>query len=334
MGLSVQRGGFTKVGSLIVDVVDLLRNNGFTVSYPTAWIAPVGTALSKFNVTLEASGAVDPLNAANVAVKQPWRIKFDVLDDNTVSVILGTPLQLPDDGSHAFVTASDGAKSDVMGAIGAQQTDGVFDKTIPSMGFINRSERVKTFGAGYPMSYLLTITDRGVFLGVWEDVGSAQSGNYFSWFLVQRPVARDTGAVVTTGKTPVFCLNGVNNKYWRFTVREADVLRPSIRVAADVDSADSEAVINSKEQVSLTEDNKYVVTFPARLNTARYRYTHELDMIGTTSADVISQELDVPISVYGESTPRVYKALHANGLNNTGMRVLVLTNGGGANPLA
>ena len=52
-------------------------------------------------------------------------------------------------------------------------------------------------------------------------------------------------------------------------------------------------------------------------------------MIGITSADVVSQYSSVPLTVYGESSARTYKALHANGAGNTGMRVLVLQQGGG-----
>jgi hypothetical protein len=64
---------------------------------------------------------------------------------------------------------------------------------------------------------------------------------------------------------------------------------------------------------------------PNRLNTQRYAYTDELDLIGYTSADVISQDSDVPVTVYGESSPRKYKAMKTSGPNNTGFRILVLT---------
>ena len=105
-----------------------------------------------------------------------------------------------------------------------------------------------------------------------------------------------------------------------------------MRRRADINQADSDAIINRVNQVSLSEDGKYIVTFPARLNTTRYCYSYELDMIGITSADVVSQDIDVPINVYGESSSRIYKAMHATGINNTGMRVLVLTEGGGIDP--
>lgn len=334
MGISVQRGGFVTVGSLMVDVIDIMRSNGFTVVSPESYTPPVGAAQSAFAVTMEASGTVDPLNKAEVAIKQPWRVKFQVLNDQTCTAFVATPLQLRDDGTHSFITNEQGTPQDALGAVGAAWSQGSLRSDDPSQGFINRVKRVGAQEASYPLSYLLTITDRGFYLGIWEDSVTAQYGTFFNWMLVQRPVFRENGQTVVTGKCPIFCVNSVNNRYWRFTVRESDVIRPSLRAQADADTPDYESILNSTEQVALTEDNRYVVTFPARLNTARYRYTYELDMIGITSADVISQELDVPVTVYGEARPRVYKALHANGLNNTGMRVLALTNGGGANPLA
>jgi hypothetical protein len=137
----------------------------------------------------------------------------------------------------------------------------------------------------------------------------------------------------------------------RFIVREEDVLAPypthsftknafgtnldyatggfPFGVPADKHTVDYNAVINTKQQVSISEDNKYVITFPNGLNTARYSYTHEMDMIAYTSADVISDGSEVSITVYGEATPRKYVAISANGPNNTGMRILVLKSGGG-----
>lgn len=228
-----------------------------------------------------------------------------------------------DDGKVAWVVNPNGSSA----SGGITTTNSMDDVT---KCFINRPLRMAGASAqSFPMSYRLVITPRGMWLGVWEESTTQESSAFFNWFLVQRPVDRATGAVLTTGKAPVFCVNSVGNKFWRFTVRERDILRPSSRIQADVDSEDAECILNSVEQVSLSEDGKYIVTFPSRLNTSRYRYPHELDMIGTTSADVVSQYSDVPLTVYGESTARSYRALHANGPANTGMRLLTLQQGGG-----
>ena len=80
---------------------------------------------------------------------------------------------------------------------------------------------------------------------------------------------------------------------------------------------------------AIARGNKYLVTFPNRLNTDRYVYTEELDQFAYTSADVIGEGSEVAVTVYGEGTPRVYRALKANGPLNTGMRLLMLVEGGG-----
>ena len=234
-------------------------------------------------------------------------------------------------GSNTFGSGGGGGPSQI-NANGiysppTSQSGALGDET--TKGLINRVESVGTSGQSYPMSYRLSISTRGFWLGVWEDAVTQEESVLFNWMLVQRPVDRTTGVVLTTGKAPVFCVNAIGNSYWQFVVRESDILRPGKRRPADSDSEDSEEIINTSDQVSLSEDGKYIVTFPSRLNTSRYRYSNELDMVGITSADVVSQFSDVPLSVYGESSPRTYKAMQASGPNNTGMRILVLEQGGG-----
>lgn len=220
----------------------------------------------------------------------------------------------------------------------------------PTQGFINRATRVwvgvnpdpatpavllpptdatKDLSSNYPMSYFLSITPRGMYLSVWEGAASDTDGNYYSWMLVQRPVDRDTGATIVAGKAPVFCVASVGNSVTRFVVREIDVLKPTWSVSAVTDTADNAAIINDKIQVAVSEDNQYVVSFPSRLNTPRYAYTYELDMIGYTSATVVSQNTEVPLTLYNEATPRNYVAVHSNQANSNGMRVVALVKGGG-----
>lgn len=219
-----------------------------------------------------------------------------------------------------------------------------------TQGFINRAMRVwigvsndptaatklvvptdptKDLSGAYPLSYYLAITPRGVFLSVWEGASSDSDGDYYSWVCVQRPVDRDTGATIVAGKAPVFCVSSVGNEITRFVVREADILRATFPVSAVKDDLDSAAIINDKVQVAVSEDNQYVVSFPSRLNTSRYAYTYELDMIGYTAATVVSQNTEVPLTLYSEPTPRNYVAIHSNMKNSNGMRIVALTKGGG-----
>jgi hypothetical protein len=167
-------------------------------------------------------------------------------------------------------------------------------------------------------------------LGIWEGNWSTQraadtlGSNYFNWLLVQKPVNRITGVPLTTGKAPVVHVNSVNYKYWKQIVREADVLHPSVRQSADSHTLDSHALFNTQNQVALTEDRTYLLTFPHNLTTPRFRYTEELDMIGITSADVVMSGQWVQFSTYGETGPRNYIAMAPGGAYNTGLRIAVL----------
>jgi hypothetical protein len=335
-GFVVERHGYLTAAALTAAVVQDMLANGFVQKFPTAALDPTKIT-GKFRITLEAGGDVDPLNKTDVTEKQPWRICFDLLDAQRLFVYVATPIQLPDDGRVATELTTSNSATDILGAIGAQVGPGSLDNQgnysgttdEPTKGLINRARRVDVLGISYPLSYRLVITDRGFWLGVWEDAVSAESASFYNWVLVQRPVDRANGATLVTGKAPVFCVNCCGNLYSQFVVREQDILRPGKRRSASRNEADSEAVLNMQNQVSLSEDGKYVVTFPSRLNTSRYRYPHELDIMGITSSDVVSQYSDVPLQFYGEAQPRIYKALHANGGTNIGMRTLVLQSGGG-----
>lgn len=330
-GFVVERNGYTTAGALVRAVIADMIANGFVKKFPTGEIPSTGTEL--FRATLEAGPNVDPLNAT-----QPWRVTFDLLHEQRLMVYVATPTQLTNEGTVATeLGTSATVATDIIGGVGdalgstGLTVAGVYSPTTDdsTKGLINRVIRVGDKGPSYPLSYRLVITPRGFWLGVWEEAVSTETASFFNWMLVQRPVDRVTGTVLTTGKAPVFCVNAVGGKYWQFTVRESDITRPGKRRPADSNTNDSEQVLNTKNQVSLSEDGKYIVTFPSRLNTSRYRYPHELDIIGITSADVVSQYSDVPLRFYGEPSDRVYMALHANGGTNVGMRILILKTGGG-----
>jgi hypothetical protein len=322
-GFVIEKQGFTTASSLMADVAETMIANGFTQIFPSSPFTASGAGTT-FAITLEASTLVDPLQST-----QPWRIHIKAHAAEIVSFIVATPTVLPNDGSISFEKNSAGNDTDIIGSTGGIATGGLVSPTNLDAGFINRATRVGTGGNGYPMSYRLSISPRGIWLGTWEDAVTSEGSVNSSWVLVQRPVDRDTGDVVITGKAPVWCVNYTNGKYYQFVVRETDVFRPGARRPADTSTNDSEAIINRQPQVRLTEDGKYVVNFPSRMNSSRYRYSYELDMIGATSADVVSQYSDVSLQVYGELAARTYKALHANSVGNTGMRILVLTVGGG-----
>lgn len=338
-GFVVRRSGFVTAGELMISVVNDLVANGFTAVFPTPWAVPVTPALKQaFAVTLEAGPTVDPLNTG--PNKQPWRMRVEVYDQYTVSLVIGSNLSLPDNGTQSWLVVSQDTAGP-LGVVGGKYTLGGGttrkpDPTKIAEGFLNRRNRVSVgatdLSASYPMSYYLCITPRGVFLDIWEDLTTDTLAIPHAWVLVQRPVDRKTGAVVVTGKAPVFGIMSVGGVLSKMIVRESDVLRPSELYDATTDTTNSAAVINANEQVAISENNQYVISFPARLNTPRYAYTYELDMLGYTSADVVAENTYIPLRVYGEAADRRFVAMHASKPNNTGMRIVALNQGGGITP--
>lgn len=329
-GISIQRSGFTRVPEMFAAIVKDLVANGFTQQFPSTPIMdPVaGTPYAPFKVTLEASADIDPLHDT-----QAWRIQFSATATQAGSVFVTAPLQLPDDGTVGLLEAvSLGLPQLPAGMVNGRGKLPDPDPTADQSDayFVYRSHRIKDAATAeaYPFSYRLSITSRGIALIVWEDA-SDNLGSRHSWLAVQRPVDRLTGQPLIVGHCPLVCVFGLKGKPYKFIVRENDVLKPTIPVVADSDTEDSKAIMNSTNQVAITENNRYVIAFPNGLNTPRYMYTEELDMIAYTSADVVSAYTDVDITVYGEAAPRTYAAMQANGPFNTGMRLLMLKGGGG-----
>jgi hypothetical protein len=91
-----------------------------------------------------------------------------------------------------------------------------------------------------------------------------------------------------------------------------------------LNSEDNHLLFNPENQISLTEDKKYLVSFPHNISTPRFRYTEELDLIGLTSSDVLMAGQVITIKTYGETDPRKYLALPPSGRYNTGLRICVL----------
>lgn len=329
MGFSIERNGIIGADVMMRQIWADMIANGFTQKFPT----PPGSLSTATNVTLEAGPTVDPLSET-----QPWRIAMKFTSTG-IDINVATPYQLPDDGTIA--TASKGG----LGKIGNIKNG----KTEEQGSTLSGSDAIKTPAESYPLSYRLTITNRGIFCLWWVE-GEDANGSAFSWFLVQRPVNPTTGETLVTGHAPVFCVYSTNGSgaynppgtpaqgknvglvdiadtINRFTVRERDVHRPVPAVPATLATVDYGPIMNAIQQVAIAENNQYILTFPNGLNTDRYAYKEELDMIAYTSADVISQYSEVEITVYGEATPRKYFALNANMPNNTGMRILALIQG-------
>lgn len=219
-----------------------------------------------------------------------------------------------------------------------------------------------------PMSYALTVSDHGIVLATWDqavDQYETSEGHRFGWFAAQRLVDKDTGQPLidqTKSFCPLYCVYGVYHEKLAtsmyFVVRESDVHRPSEEQLAGEDGPDSNAVLNTFEQIAVSEDYEYVITVPSGLTTQRYLYLEEADLIGYTSADVISNGALSEFQMYDEGVcsitgiadeneclaqggewdakTRLYKGLPATGKYNTGMRVLMRWYGGrlGSEPVS
>lgn len=220
-----------------------------------------------------------------------------------------------------------------------------------------------------PMSYRLVLSDHGIFFAVWGENPEETASNY-SWLLIQRPVNKNDGTIrgayrdfytatgpngypvpnpvknnsiikstaydangnnVNFGNRPLFCINSTANKFYKFVVREHDLPIPSARKDASNNSEDSSAVLNAYRQQSLTENGEYVITFINNLNSSRFKYADELDMVGTVSADIVGGGTDIDVAVYNEINPlnsqpskRTYHALWPSGQYGTKMRIVVV----------
>lgn len=361
-------------------------------------VFPSGVYDGTGKVVLEPTNLVDPMRG-ELNDTPTWRICLDVnVADQTMTIHAATPIQISDTAEIAEAKWSNEPRN-------PGQINNFIDR---------RHIKEPKASAVYPLTYALTVSDHGIFLAIWDQAFDERQDemNYISpalrWILIQRPVDNKTGATITSGKAPVFCVvttigSGtipVNEKVshrhagvdyslspnlikvgetpkekmfvedgkgkkedppsvvrpylfgnpmtwngdpdtaynWRqyyllanavqihqkFVVCESDVHRPSLIVPADQNTEDSNSVLNSNRQVATSEDNKYVITIPKGLNTTRYAYTYELDMIGYTSSDVIGEGTEVDLPLY-ESSYR-FRALAANRQRNTGMRILYRIN--------
>lgn len=323
MSIFLQRHGIVGLDAAARSIMTDLLANGFTE------VANQTIADTTANAAFQAGLTVDPLSAS-----QPWRIRIATTGGLTgkIDINIATPLQIKNDGS---VVSYDSAT-----------TAGLLYRTTAAESWATGSTFFPSGSTleSNPLSYVLSVSPRGIACCLWVE-GQDNSGKKFSWFVVQRPVDNTTGAVLNTGKCPVFVAYSTRSgnaatdfnyadaslelDTYKFVVRESDVNVPTVRKSAVVATEDSAPIINPLQQVSIVEGNEYVVTFLNNLNTQRHFYKHELDMIGYLSADVISTGTDAPVTVYGESQARTYMALPANGVNNTGMRVVILKSGGG-----
>jgi len=380
---------------------DLTTGAAFTSILPAGTVNPPAVDTDgNVKFVVESTSLVNPLNST-----QPYRIYVECVTNNRIKVAIANPIQIKNDGTVAAVPGLEAFRAATKSGMLGTKWD---DASVPTDDFPTDTQFIVRTPAIYadgdlsssPMSYQMTLTDHGLAFFAWND--DNEHNPRVSWFVVQSPVDKETGAPRLDKQSPIFCVYSCNSApdgvatatqvsnwlarelvnytktiptgqvlaagfntwlqgqlkppiggftqtggvqaqnawgyvvdsvaIYKFVVNESDVFVPSPSVRADVDRTDSAAIINTQQQVAISTGNQYLVTIPNRLNTQRYAYTDELDLIGYTSADVISQDSDVPVTVYGESEPRVYKAMKASGANNVGFRILSLISVGDSNP--
>ncbi len=119
---------------------------------------------------------------------------------------------------------------------------------------------------------------------------------------------------------------------WRFVVREFDIQKPSdVHKYATKHQIDSNAVINPLEQLAITDENRFVITFPTGLTTQRFMYPkEEIDLICFSSAEVVAEGSNIPMATYlydgASEDKRRYQGMRSTAAFGNGMRIMVLVN--------
>jgi hypothetical protein len=186
------------------------------------------------------------------------------LPPSSVTVIVGTENNLPDDGSIIYdslpaATTQQALRPTLVHPLGGLSSAnwGNFANDIIRASnnsilynAINPADISKYFYSSYFVGNTsltsgrikhytcVTITDRGVFFGIWNNE-SQDTGKYFSWFLIQYPVMKNNGVVrgrsedTSDSLTPVFCVfsspvaSTYLPTYGKIIVRERDISVPS-----------------------------------------------------------------------------------------------------------
>lgn len=342
--MNVERNGFTDLNRLGFQLAtDLNISGAFEVIATDKFYGGQITPNTKQYI-FKATTSVDPLAEDE---NQPWLLIMDCSDSGQyINFWVCTPTQIDDTQSP-----TEYEEKRESGRLSPKNSS---DREVSGSEFFTRHKDRTLWSCfkpdnvdikAIPLSYHLSITDHGVFFSMWaESFDSA--GDCFNWFLIQRPVDCNTGLIITEGKSPLMCMFSqrglgedrylndasnavVYNSIYYFVVREDDVNKPIPPASACIPTADSFPMINPVQQVSILEDNSYVIRFPQGFSTPRYLYDYKLDMIAYTSADVLSQWSRPSFTVFGEETARTYKALNANVKDNKGMRILCQIGGKG-----
>ena len=305
--------------ALTRDLVGKMITAGFTLvavdGTAGTTVTPAGKAFY-----LLASASIDPKFAT-----QKWGILLKASNaDKTLSINV-----LPDNQvSGTNYTAAKRSETLDIGRLSRNGSDESFFIDLVKDWKMDESADM----AAYPLTYDLVVTDHGVALHVNAE-GFDNTGTAFSWFVVQRGVS--AGDTQPGDHSPLFCvyscgggLAGDPDKFsadaiQRFTVIEEGIYAATAPQSAVQASADSAPIINPMQQVMIAEGNRAIVLFPQMINTQRYVYFTTLDMLGYTSADVLSSGSVVELNPLNVANKTKYRGMNANGKDNRGMRLML-----------
>lgn len=320
--MSIQHLNATKlVGleALTRDVVTKLITAGFSL---VAVDGATGTTVTPNGKSfyLEASDAVDPLYA-----NQKWGIILAA--DNSAKTLAVNVLPVNQVNTTDYTAAKRSATVD----IGRLSKSGLAANFFVDL--VNDWKMDSTADmTAYPLTYDLVISDHGIALHLNAE-GFDNTGTAFSWFVVQRGVQE--GDTKPGDHSPLFCIfscgGGLNGDpdtikpeaIQRFTVIEEGIYSATVPLSAVQPTPDSAPIINPLQQVMIAENNRAIVLFPQMINTQRYVYFATLDMLGYTSADVLSSGSIIQLNPLKAENKTKYMGMNANGKDNRGMRLLL-----------
>lgn len=320
--MAIQRVTATKlVGleALTRDLVGKMITAGFTLIAVDGKTGSTVTPTAK-SFYLEASDAVDPLYA-----KQKWGIILAA--DNTGKTLAINVL--PD--NQVNQTDFTAAKRSATVEVGRMSKSGLAANFFIDLVADWKMDATADMSA-YPLTYDFITTDHGIALHINAE-GFDNTGTAFSWFVVQRGV--QAGDTKPGDHSPLFaifsCGGGLGGDpdtikaeaIQRYTVIEEGIYSATIPLSAVQPTPDSAPIINPLQQVMIAEGNRAIVLFPQMINTQRYVYFATLDMLGYTSADVLSAGSEVQLNPLKATNKTKYLGMNANGKDNRGMRLML-----------
>lgn len=320
--MSIQHLNATKlVGleALTRDVVAKLITAGFDLIAVDGAAGTTVTPTGK-SFYLEASDTVDPLYE-----NQKWGIILAA--DNSAKTLAVNVLPVNQVNTTDYTAAKRSATVD----IGRLSKSGLAANFFVDL--VNDWKMDSTADmTAYPLTYDLIISDHGIALHLNAE-GFDNTGTAFSWFVVQRGVQE--GDTKPGDQSPLFCIfscgGGLNGDpdtikpeaIQRFTVIEEGISSATVPLSAVQPTPDSAPIINPLQQVMIAENNRAIVLFPQMINTQRYVYFATLDMLGYTSADVLSSGSIIQLNPLKATNKTKYMGMNANGKDNRGMRLLL-----------